>query len=45
MHGREDEMTGFRRCQRGGDGFRIAHFADDNNVWILSQHMDKRAIK
>ena len=37
MEGRNDEVTGFCGGERGGDCFRVAHFADENHVWILSQ--------
>ena len=37
MECRNDEVTRFCGGERGGDCFRVAHFADENHVWILSQ--------
>src|SRR5471032_126213 len=38
-------MSRLRRCQRGSDGFVVAHFADDDYVRILPQNMDERAVE
>src|SRR6202035_747875 len=34
---REHQVAGFGGKQRGGNGFQVAHFADQNHVGILTQ--------
>ena len=45
MHGGQNEVTGFGRGQRGGDGLVIAHFADDDDVGVLAQDVDEGAVE
>src|SRR6266568_2943658 len=37
VQGGENEVTGFRGKQRRGNGFEVAHFADQNHVGVLTQ--------
>jgi len=37
VQGGEDHVAGFSRMQRRADGFQVAHFADQDHVWILTQ--------
>src|SRR5215470_5909067 len=39
------DMTGFRGGQRELNGFEIAHFADENNIWIFTQRRSQRVGK
>jgi len=45
VQGAENEMPGFRRSYRDAHGFRVAHFADDDNVRSLAQGGAKRGGK
>src|SRR4030095_467463 len=42
VQGTKYDMTGFRCCQRELNGFEVAHFADENNVWIFTQRRAQR---
>src|SRR6185312_12270329 len=33
----EGQVAGFSNAQRGFNGFKIAHFADQHHVWIFTQ--------
>ena len=37
VQGGENHVAGFGGVQRGGDGFQVAHFADQDHVRILTQ--------
>src|SRR5216684_4633544 len=37
VQGGENQVAGFGGEQRGGNGFEVAHFADENDVGILTQ--------
>src|SRR5207248_7247344 len=45
MQSRENQMAGFSGQQRGGNGFQVAHFADQNHVRILTQRGAQRGRK
>src|SRR5712692_3922349 len=37
MQSGKNQVTGFRGEERGGNGFEVAHFADQNHVGVLTQ--------
>ena len=37
VQGRENQVAGFGGQQSGGNGFQVAHFADQNHVGVLTQ--------
>jgi len=39
---REDEVAGLGRRQRGRDGLRVAHLADEDDIGVLAQHASER---
>src|SRR5229473_3811621 len=45
MQGGENQVAGFRGQQRGGNGFQVAHFADQNHVRVLTQSGAQRGRK
>src|SRR5437016_11273388 len=45
MHGGKNGVAGFSRRQRGGNRFKIAHFANDDDVGVLAQDMHQGAVK
>src|SRR5580765_2356054 len=42
VQGRENHVAGFGGEQGGGNGFKVAHFADENHVGVLTQGGAKR---
>ena len=45
MHRRQHQMPRLRRRQHRGDGFGVPHFAHDDDVRVLAQHMSQRAVE
>ncbi len=45
MQGAEDHVAGFGGMERGGDGFQIAHFADQDDVGVLAEAGAQSAAK
>ena len=43
VQGREDEVAGLRRGQRGVDRLQVAHLADEDHVGVLAQRALQRA--
>ena len=42
VQGREHEVTGLRRGQRGRDRLEVTHFTDEDDVGVLAQHVLQR---
>ena len=42
MDGREDQMSGFRRGQHGGNGLNVAHFPDHDHIGVLTERKFER---
>src|SRR5205823_849534 len=44
MQRSQNQMAGFGGGEGGGDGFVIAHLADDDHVRVLAQHVNEGTI-
>src|SRR5688500_14807029 len=45
MDGCKDQMAGFRGVEREAHRFRVAHFTDHQDVWILAHGVEQRLFK
>ncbi len=43
VQGAEDQVAGFGGGDGGAGGFQVAHFADEDHVGVLAEHVAKAA--